>query len=110
MTYYHNNIAHMLVMPSLLAALVTRHRHLSQQVLRHVETLIRSSRPASCSCAGEKAELAGVVDALIAEMLRQGADRRRWRCREPQPVPLAPCSCWPLAPRDAAAMPSPSGC
>nr|VXZ89855.1 Glycerol-3-phosphate acyltransferase [Klebsiella pneumoniae] len=40
MTYYRNNIAHMLVMPSLLAALVTQHRHLSRaEVLRHVETL-----------------------------------------------------------------------
>lgn len=40
-----------------------------------------------------------------------GADRRRWRCHEPQPVALAPCSCWPLAPaRRCSAMPSPSGC
>ena len=28
MTYYRNNIAHMLVLPSLMAAIVTQHRHI----------------------------------------------------------------------------------
>ncbi|HBY5382470.1 TPA: glycerol-3-phosphate 1-O-acyltransferase PlsB, partial [Klebsiella pneumoniae] len=71
MTYYRNNIAHMLVMPSLLAALVTQHRHLSRaEVLRHVETLYPFLK-AELFLRWEKAELAGVVDALIAEMLRQ---------------------------------------
>ncbi len=71
MTYYRNNIAHMLVMPSLLAALVTQHRHLSRaEVLRHVETLYPFLK-AELFLRWEKAELAGVVDALIAEMLRR---------------------------------------
>ncbi len=71
MTYYRNNIAHMLVMPSLLAALVTQHRHLRRaEVLRHVETLYPFLK-AELFLRWEKAELAGVVDALIAEMLRQ---------------------------------------
>ncbi|CDL12936.1 Glycerol-3-phosphate acyltransferase [Klebsiella pneumoniae IS43] len=71
MTYYRNNITHMLVMPSLLAALVTQHRHLSRaEVLRHVETLYPFLK-AELFLRWEKAELAGVVDALIAEMLRQ---------------------------------------
>ena len=71
MTFYRNNIAHMLVMPSLLAALVTQHRHLSRaEVLRHVETLYPFLK-AELFLRWEKAELAGVVDALIAEMLRQ---------------------------------------
>ena len=71
MTYYRNNIAHMLVMPSLLAALVTQHRHLSRaEVLRHVETLYPFLK-AELFLRWEKAELAGVMDALIAEMLRQ---------------------------------------
>ena len=71
MTYYRNNIAHMLVIPSLLAALVTQHRQLSRtEVLRHVETLYPFLK-AELFLRWEKAELAGVVDALIAEMLRQ---------------------------------------
>ncbi|WP_313683027.1 glycerol-3-phosphate 1-O-acyltransferase PlsB, partial [Klebsiella africana] len=71
MTYYRNNIAHMLVMPSLLAALVTQHRHLSRaEVLRHVETLYPFLK-AELFLRWEKADLAAVVDALIAEMLRQ---------------------------------------
>ncbi|MFO6485605.1 hypothetical protein ACLBR5_30970 [Escherichia coli] len=32
MTYYRNNIAHMLVLPSLMAAIVTQHRHISRDV------------------------------------------------------------------------------
>lgn len=71
MTYYRNNIAHMLVIPSLLAALVTQHRQLSRtEVLRHVETLYPFLK-AELFLRWKKAELAGVVDALIAEMLRQ---------------------------------------
>ncbi|VTN13194.1 Glycerol-3-phosphate acyltransferase [Raoultella terrigena] len=35
MTYYRNNIAHMLMMPSLLAAIVTQHRRITRaEVLR----------------------------------------------------------------------------
>ena len=40
MTYYRNNIAHMLVLPSLMAAIVTQHRHISRDVLmEHVNVL-----------------------------------------------------------------------
>ena len=48
MTYYRNNIAHMLVLPSLMAAIVTQHRHISRD------------------------ELPDVIDALANEMQRQG--------------------------------------
>ncbi|MGX8843036.1 hypothetical protein ACWWKA_38110, partial [Klebsiella quasipneumoniae] len=48
-----------------------QHRHLSRaEVLRHVETLYPFLK-AELFLRWEKAELAGVVDALIAEMLRQ---------------------------------------
>lgn len=40
MTYYRNNIAHMLVLPSLMAAIVTQHRHISREaLLQHVDVL-----------------------------------------------------------------------
>ena len=71
MTYYRNNIAHMLVMPSLLAAIVTQHRRITRaEILRHVEMFYPFLK-AELFLRWEKAELAGVVDALIAEMLRQ---------------------------------------
>ncbi|MDV0363324.1 glycerol-3-phosphate 1-O-acyltransferase PlsB [Klebsiella michiganensis] len=72
MTYYRNNIAHMLVMPSLLAAIVTQHRRITRaEILRHVEMFYPFLK-AELFLRWEKAELAGVVDALIAEMQRQG--------------------------------------
>jgi glycerol-3-phosphate O-acyltransferase len=72
MTYYRNNIAHMLVMPSLLAAIVTQHRRITRaEMLRHVEMFYPFLK-AELFLRWEKAELAGVVDALIAEMQRQG--------------------------------------
>lgn len=111
MTYYRNNIAHMLVMPSLLAALVTQHRHLSRaEVLRHVETLYPFLK-AELFLRWEKAELAGVVDALIAEMLRQELIVVDGDVMSLNPSHSRSCSCWPLAPaRRCSAMPSPSGC
>ncbi|SUG85462.1 glycerol-3-phosphate acyltransferase [Salmonella enterica subsp. enterica] len=40
MTYYRNNIAHMLIMPSLMAAIITQHRRISRDALQqHVEAL-----------------------------------------------------------------------
>jgi glycerol-3-phosphate O-acyltransferase len=71
MTYYRNNIAHMLVMPSLLAAIVTQHRRIPAPKLRHVEMFYPFLK-AELFLRWEKAELAGVVDALMAEMQRQG--------------------------------------
>jgi glycerol-3-phosphate O-acyltransferase len=53
MTYYRNNIAHMLMLPSLLAAIITQHRHFTSELLRHVDALSDAERP-SCSCAGKR--------------------------------------------------------
>ncbi|MCS5874404.1 hypothetical protein LN650_30340 [Klebsiella pneumoniae subsp. pneumoniae] len=86
MTYYRNNIAHMLVMPSLLAALVTQHRHLSRaEVLRHVETLLSVPQGRAVPALGKSGagRSGGCADCRDAA---SGADRRRWRCHEPQPV------------------------
>lgn len=111
MTYYRNNIAHMLVMPSLLAALVTQHRHLSRaEVLRHVETLYPFLK-AELFLRWEKAELAGVVDALIAEMLRQelivvDGDVMSLNPSHSRSLQLLAAG----AARRCSAMPSPSGC
>ncbi|MVZ47599.1 glycerol-3-phosphate 1-O-acyltransferase, partial [Escherichia coli] len=72
MTYYRNNIAHMLMLPSLLAAIITQHRRISRaEVLRHVEMFYPLLK-AELFLRWEKAELAGVLDALVAEMQRQG--------------------------------------
>ncbi len=72
MTYYRNNIAHMLMLPSLLAAIITQHRRITRaEVLRHVEMFYPLLK-AELFLRWEKAELAGVIDALAAEMQRQG--------------------------------------
>ena len=72
MTYYRNNIAHMLVLPSLMAAIVTQHRHISREaLLQHVDVLYPMLK-AELFLRWERDELAGVIDALTAEMQRQG--------------------------------------
>ncbi|MDF7679348.1 glycerol-3-phosphate 1-O-acyltransferase PlsB [Enterobacteriaceae bacterium ESL0689] len=71
MTYYRNNIAHMLIMPSLLAAIVTQSRHLSRhEVLRHV-TILYPLLKAELFLRWEKEALPEVIDALLTEMQRQ---------------------------------------
>jgi len=71
MTYYRNNITHMLMIPSLLAAIVTQHRNISRQTMvHHVEALYPMLK-AELFLRWEKAELAGVIDLLLAEMQRQ---------------------------------------
>jgi glycerol-3-phosphate O-acyltransferase len=72
MTYYRNNIAHMLMLPSLMAAIITQHRHISQdEMLRHVELLYPMLK-AELFLRWEKEELAGVLESLAQELLRQG--------------------------------------
>ena len=72
MTYYRNNIAHMLMLPSLLAAIVTQHRAISRsEILRHVELLYPMLK-AELFLRWEKAELAQVLENLTQELLRQG--------------------------------------
>lgn len=71
MTYYRNNIMHMLVLPSLLAAIITQHRTLARaELLRQVE-IVYPMLKAELFLRWEKAELATVIDALIDEMMDQ---------------------------------------
>ncbi|WP_435928180.1 glycerol-3-phosphate 1-O-acyltransferase PlsB [Dryocola sp. BD613] len=72
MTYYRNNILHMLVLPSLLAAIVTQHRHIGRaELLRQVEVLYPMLK-AELFLRWEKEALATEIDALMNEMVRQG--------------------------------------
>jgi len=72
MTYYRNNIAHMLVLPSLMAAIVTQHRQISrEELLRHVDVLYPMLK-AELFLRWDNSELPEVLNALIAEMVRQG--------------------------------------
>ena len=71
MTYYRNNILHMLVLPSLLAAIITQHRHISRsELLRQVELLYPMLK-SELFLRWEKAELANEMDALLNELVRQ---------------------------------------
>jgi glycerol-3-phosphate O-acyltransferase len=71
MTYYRNNILHMLVLPSLLAAIITQHRHISRaELLRQVELLYPMLK-AELFLRWEKAELVSEMDAQLNEMVRQ---------------------------------------
>ncbi|WP_312656150.1 glycerol-3-phosphate 1-O-acyltransferase PlsB, partial [Kluyvera ascorbata] len=71
MTYYRNNIAHMLIMPSLLASIMTQHREISrEQVLSIIDTLYPMLK-AELFLRWDRTELPAVVDTLIAEMVRQ---------------------------------------
>ncbi|TDX15090.1 glycerol-3-phosphate acyltransferase [Buttiauxella sp. BIGb0552] len=71
MTYYRNNILHMLVLPSLLAAIITQHRHISRsELLRQVELLYPMLK-SELFLRWEKAELASEMDVLLNELVRQ---------------------------------------
>ncbi|AIR05134.1 MULTISPECIES: glycerol-3-phosphate 1-O-acyltransferase PlsB [Cedecea] len=72
MTYYRNNIMHMLVLPSLMASIITQHRHISRaELLRQIEVVYPMLK-AELFLRWEKSELGREIDALIAEMERQG--------------------------------------
>ncbi len=72
MTYYRNNIMHMLVLPSLMASIITQHRHISRaELLRQIEVVYPMLK-AELFLRWEKSELGSEIDALIAEMERQG--------------------------------------
>ncbi|NIF49222.1 glycerol-3-phosphate 1-O-acyltransferase PlsB [Enterobacter sp. Ap-1006] len=71
MTYYRNNIMHMLVLPSLMASIITQHRHISRaELLRQIEVIYPMLK-AELFLRWEKSELGREIDALIAEMERQ---------------------------------------
>lgn len=72
MTYYRNNVHHMLVMPALIAAIIQQHQHLTHQELLRQIQLIYPMLKTELFLRWEQDELAPVVQELCAEMARQG--------------------------------------
>ena len=72
MTYYRNNIHHMLVMPSLIAAILMQHREISRAELLRQVTVIYPMLKSELFLRWNSDELAQVLDSLVAEMARQG--------------------------------------
>lgn len=72
MTYYRNNIHHMLVLPSLIAAIVQQHRQLSRAELLRQVSVIYPMLKSELFLRWHREELPEVLDALIAELARQG--------------------------------------
>lgn len=72
MTYYRNNVHHMLVMPALIAAIIQQHQHLTRQELLRQIQLIYPMLKTELFLRWEQDELAPVVQDLCAEMARQG--------------------------------------
>jgi glycerol-3-phosphate O-acyltransferase len=71
MTYYRNNIHHLLVMPSLIASIVMHHSQVSKaELLRQVE-LIYPMMKAELFMHYDKAQLSEVLEVLTAELARQ---------------------------------------
>jgi glycerol-3-phosphate O-acyltransferase len=72
MTYYRNNIHHMLVMPSLIAAIVQQHREISEAELLRQISLVYPMLKSELFLRWDNAELPALLNALCAEMARQG--------------------------------------
>ncbi len=72
MTYYRNNIHHMLVMPSLIAAIVQQHREISEAELLRQVSLVYPMLKSELFLRWDSAELPALLNALCAEMARQG--------------------------------------
>lgn len=71
MTYYRNNIMHMLVLPSLMASIVTQHRTIDRAELQRQIEVVYPMLKAELFLRWEKSELAMEIDALLGEMQRQ---------------------------------------
>ncbi|MCX2959177.1 MAG: glycerol-3-phosphate 1-O-acyltransferase, partial [Serratia symbiotica] len=71
MTYYRNNIHHLLVLPSLIATIVMHHRKVSRSELLRQIDLIYPMLKAELFLHYEKEQLAEVLQPLINEMIRQ---------------------------------------
>ncbi|WP_173636303.1 glycerol-3-phosphate 1-O-acyltransferase PlsB [Paramixta manurensis] len=72
MTYYRNNVHHMLVIPSLIAAIVQQHREISHAELLHQVTTLYPMLKSELFLRWRKEELAQVLSDLTAELARQG--------------------------------------
>ncbi|MFP1739752.1 glycerol-3-phosphate 1-O-acyltransferase PlsB [Lonsdalea quercina] len=71
MTYYRNNIQHLLILPSLVASIIVYHRHITQDELLRQVTLIYPLLKAELFLHYETAQLADVLQALTSELANQ---------------------------------------
>jgi glycerol-3-phosphate O-acyltransferase len=71
MTYYRNNIHHLLVLPSLIATIVMHHRRVSRAELLRQIGLIYPMLKAELFLHNDKEQLPEVLRPLIDEMIRQ---------------------------------------
>ncbi|ERK16097.1 Glycerol-3-phosphate acyltransferase [Pantoea sp. AS-PWVM4] len=72
MTYYRNNIQHMLVMPSLIAAIVQQHREISEAELLRQVALVYPMLKSELFLRWSNNELPELIQSLCNEMARQG--------------------------------------
>jgi len=72
MTYYRNNIHHMLVMPSVIAVILMQHHEVTRAELLRQVSIIYPMLKSELFLRWEKEDLPAVLDALISEMARQG--------------------------------------
>lgn len=77
MTYYRNNIHHMLVLPSLLASIVMHHDGVSRKDVANKISLIYPLLRAELFMHYEESELPQVIETLINELLRQSLIKQR---------------------------------
>ncbi|MBF3314176.1 glycerol-3-phosphate 1-O-acyltransferase, partial [Leptospira borgpetersenii serovar Hardjo-bovis] len=70
-TYSRTNILHMLVLPSLIAAIITQHRDISREALLRQVEVIYPMLKTELFLRWETAELGGVIDALLEELMQQ---------------------------------------
>lgn len=71
MTYYRNNIMHMLVLPSLIAAIITQHNQVTRQALIAQIAVIYPMLKAELFLRWDEQQLTAEVEALLAELVRQ---------------------------------------
>lgn len=71
MTYYRNNVHHMLVMPSLIAVIVQRHQSMTSDELLHQVNTIYPMLQKELFLHWQRDDLPGVLQALTTEMARQ---------------------------------------
>lgn len=72
MTYYRNNIQHLLILPSLVASIICNHLSIQREQLHQRIRLLYPLLKAELFMRFSKQELPMVIDSLIAELERQG--------------------------------------
>ncbi|EBS6254452.1 glycerol-3-phosphate 1-O-acyltransferase, partial [Salmonella enterica subsp. enterica serovar Chester] len=77
MTYYRNNILHMLVLPSLVTSILIHHRRVSTDTLREHVGMIYPLLKAELFMRYSQEELPAILDTIIDELCRQQLICRR---------------------------------